>query len=209
MERDIEIKEERCTIPVQVFNGKKYYLYEGERYFSKGSTRLHTEVWKYYKGDIPKGYHVHHVDGNTSNNDISNLNLILASLHLRYEGKKRFKNNPEWAKDFHAKGIEKAKEWHASEEGREWHRKHAEKFDFGNKTYGEKKCIVCESIFTSKTNGQKFCSNKCKSKYRRESGVDNIEKICIKCGKVFIGGKYLKTKTCSNSCGNSRPRASL
>jgi hypothetical protein len=163
MERDIEIKEERCTIPVQVFNGKKYYLYEGERYFSKGSTRLHTEVWKYYKGDIPKGYHVHHVDGNTSNNDISNLNLILASLHLRYEGKKRFKNNPEWAKDFHAKGIEKAKEWHASEEGREWHRKHSIK-GWINRDYRTLVCEICEKEYQTRHAGvSKYCHQNCKA----------------------------------------------
>ena len=56
--------------PEQTFNGKTYYLYTGERYFSKGTKRLHRVVWEHHNEDIPKGYHIHHVDGNTCNNEI-------------------------------------------------------------------------------------------------------------------------------------------
>ena len=124
MERNREIEEGTKALPVQVFQGKEYYLYPNERYFSKGRYRLHRVVWEFHHGKIPKGYHVHHVDGNTQNNEISNLNLLQGTLHLRFTSKKRVRENPEFFKDFQAKGIEAAKEWHKSEEGRIWLSKH-------------------------------------------------------------------------------------
>lgn len=65
----------------QKFNGRYYYLYNGEKYYSKGTKRLHRVVWEYYRGRIPKGYDVHHKDENRRNNNISNLELRKAGAH--------------------------------------------------------------------------------------------------------------------------------
>lgn len=65
----------------QKFNGLYYYLYKGEKYYSKGNRKLHRVVWQFYNGEIPKGYDVHHVDENRANNDISNLMLRKSSRH--------------------------------------------------------------------------------------------------------------------------------
>lgn len=206
METNKRIKKRGQDLPSQEFNGKKYYLYNGERYFSKHNTRLHVVVWEFYNGiKVPKGFHVHHIDENTHNNDISNLEIIEGTEHLRMHGKKRVKENKEWFKEFHAKGIEKEKEWHASEEGIEWHRQHAIKNRFGNKTYGEGVCEECgETFIKKKKETHKLCSNKCKSRSRRRSGVDNVEANCIVCETVFIKNKYSKTKTCGDkNCTNS------
>ena len=151
----------------QEFNGKTYYLYKGERYFTKGIKKLHRVVWEYHHGEIPKGYHVHHKDGNSHNNDISNLSLVNQSLHLRYTQKKRVKENPEWFKEFTKKGIEAAKSWHSSKEGIEWHKKHAKKMHFGKKHFGLKKCQECKTEYLAKSGHSRFCSNNCKSKNRR------------------------------------------
>ena len=64
----------------QKFNGETYYLCGN--YFQRKGKRLHREVWTYHNGDIPKGYHVHHIDHNRSNNSIDNLNLIKGTEHL-------------------------------------------------------------------------------------------------------------------------------
>ncbi len=163
MATNIEVKTEQCIIPVQVFNGKEYRLYPNERYFSRGRKRMHTEVWKFHNGEIPKGYHIHHVDGNAHNNDIANLNLINETLHLRYEGKKRFKENPDFAKEFHAKGIEKAKEWHKSEEGLQWHREHGKK-TWINKQLFDAECTVCGKQYkTPFPTRSKYCHQNCKA----------------------------------------------
>jgi hypothetical protein len=167
METNIKTTKSGLTIPVQCFNGKDYKLYKDERYFSRGTKRLHTEVWKYYKGEIPKGYDIHHIDNNTYNNEISNLNLVYKTLHKRFTGKQRFKNNPEWFKDFHAKGIEKAKEWHKSAEGLQWHSEHG-KACWNKREYFLRNCTVCEKEYkTPFPDRSKYCHQNCKAKALR------------------------------------------
>jgi endogenous inhibitor of DNA gyrase (YacG/DUF329 family) len=65
-------------------------------------------------------------------------------------------------------------------------------------------CECCGKEFEININSAshtRFCSNKCKSKWRRDSGLDDIIKICPICGKEFKTNKYSKTKTCSRECG--------
>ena len=109
MEKDFGITIGDDGLPTQKFNGKDFKLYPREHYFSRGTKRMHVQVWESVNGKTPKGFHIHHKDGNTWNNSIDNLECIEGKKHLSIHGKERFKNNPEWAKAFHAKGIEKAK----------------------------------------------------------------------------------------------------
>ena len=168
MEGNFTTTREGHVIQTQMFNGKEFKLHKGERYFSRGTTRMHREVWKFHNGEIPKGYDIHHVDGDTTNNCISNLNLVHKSLHRRFTGKKRFKDNPEFVKEFHAKGVEAAKEWHKSEEGREWHSKHG-KQTWVNREQSKKKCIVCDKEYeTTFPSRSKYCHQNCKAKALRK-----------------------------------------
>ena len=187
--------------PMQSFNGKDYYLYDGERYFSKANKRLHVVKWEFYNGRVPKGFHVHHKDENPQNNEIKNLELIKGTDHLRLHGIKRAKENPEWLKNFNEKGRQKAKEWHSTKEGIEWHRQHALRCNFGNITYGSKKCKVCDTEFEANTKNQDFCSRRCVSKNRRESGIDDVKRKCVICETEFTVNKYSIVSTCGRSCG--------
>lgn len=65
---------------IQEFAGERFYLCG--LYFQRKGKRLHREVWKYHRGEIPKGFHVHHKDGDRSNNQIENLLLVEKSEHL-------------------------------------------------------------------------------------------------------------------------------
>ena len=168
MDGNTEIEKGRQDIPTQTFQGKTYYLYEGEKYFSKGTKRLHRVVWEYFKGEIPKDYHVHHVNADTHDNRIENLSLVHKSLHMRHTAKKRHKDNPEWSKEFHTKGVEAAKEWHKSEEGREWHKQHG-KNCWINKPYRTLNCQVCGKEYKTRHSGvSKYCHNNCKAKALRD-----------------------------------------
>ncbi len=40
-------------------------------------------VWEFHHGSLPKGYGVHHLDGNPLNDDISNLRAVSKSEHLK------------------------------------------------------------------------------------------------------------------------------
>lgn len=43
--------------------------------------RIHVLVAEHFIGEIPKGYHVHHKDGNKQNNVVTNLEIIHPSKH--------------------------------------------------------------------------------------------------------------------------------
>ena len=49
---------------------------------------IHRALWEAYHGSIPKGYHVHHVDGNRRHNEIGNLACMPNSEHVRLHWRK-------------------------------------------------------------------------------------------------------------------------
>ena len=201
METFIETTRRGHTYPYQIFNGKKYHKYSHERYFSRHDVRLHRAVWEYYNGPIPEGYDVHHKDGNAENNDISNLEVISTTEHAKLHAEQH-RNDPECMAKLRAnmaKANKAACEWHRSPEGREWHRKHAR--EQGPRKEYERTCICCGKTYTTKNPNSKFCSLKCNAKNRRDSGVDNITKVCPVCGKEFSTNRYSGTNACSKSCG--------
>ena len=196
------------TIPVQVFNGKEYHLYPGERYFSRHNKRLHRVVWEHYNGPIPKGYHVHHKDGNRWNNEIGNLELVAGSKHTRDHTNERVAENPElFLRNMH-KAMEAAKDWHRTEEGRQWHREHARKQGFGRDEKIEYTCDQCGQTFLAQRKNYKhhFCSAKCSAAYRRRSGTDNVAYICEQCGKEFWRDRFKPHRFCSNACAGAHRR---
>lgn len=52
------------------------------RNISKNKTyKIHRVIWECVNGEIPNGYHIHHIDGNKLNNSIYNLELLSTSEH--------------------------------------------------------------------------------------------------------------------------------
>jgi hypothetical protein len=47
------------------------------------STRIHRLVAETFIGEIPKGYQVHHKDGNKQNNNVENLEILSIKEHAR------------------------------------------------------------------------------------------------------------------------------
>lgn len=186
------------------FNGYKftkdiktdYYLsstINGKRY------RLHRYVWEWYNGTIPKGYDIHHKDHNKFNNEIDNLELLSKAEHLKRHSEEITEEQKQKYRDILNKyGRPKAVEWHKSQKGKEWH-KEQYKVSLGNREKQKFICVNCGKEYETLSNGvNKFCSNNCRSAYRRKSGVDDIERKCIKCGRSFKVNKYCKTKKCGN-----------
>lgn len=166
--------------------------------------RLHRYVYMNEVGEIPsgKGYHIHHIDGDKSNNKPDNLQLTTNSKHTSYHSTKRVEENPDYFEKFQKAGIAKAPKWHSSKEGNEWHKKHYET-TLRDKLQVEKcfQCEQCGSEFKGKNNGRnKFCSAKCRSKWRRYNKLDDIDRECSVCGNIFRTNKYDKIKTCSKEC---------
>ena len=72
----------------QKFDGLIYrkHKHDGRYYFSTSLTR---SVWKFFNGEIPDGYEVHHLDDDKYNDDISNLTLLTREEHLKLHADRR------------------------------------------------------------------------------------------------------------------------
>jgi hypothetical protein len=76
---------EKKKLPFLTFNGVKFTLRNNGYYGRTDGDRelMHRYVWRYYKGDIPISYDIHHKNHNKADNDINNLELISKSEHAK------------------------------------------------------------------------------------------------------------------------------
>lgn len=188
----------------QYFNGIRFTIGPGRKYFSNSNVKpksMHQYVWSFYNGEIPKGYEVHHKDLNRYNNDISNLELLEKHKHKKLHGILLTDEQREWRRNnINENARPKAVEWHKSEKGRKWHSEHAKQM-LKKRPPVHNICVQCGKEFTSPQKPKKFCSGACAQKYRRDNGLNNIEAVCVICGKKFLTDKYSQNITCGKSCG--------
>jgi len=190
------------------YDGKKwtrakngYYQITNKNHI--GKNWLHQYVYEKEKGPIKQGYEIHHKDKNKDNNSISNLEMLLPEEHAKNHAGYKYSNPERYKKQCeHLDRIRPDHVWPEDPVKYEQHRK-ALKKAMQNIKPVMYRCVNCGNEFKNTPNGvNKFCSNKCKSAYRRKNGLDNIKRICVICGKEFIINKYTKTTTCNRSCAN-------
>lgn len=159
-----------------VFNGRTYRRYPESdnpahrRYFARAGHRLHRDVWIHHNGPIPEGMHVHHIDGNTGNNDISNLACITRNAHWDEHREEQSKRSRTPGQLEHLKRIRpSAAAWHRSPEGIEWHKQHA-KYSLARaretpKVWVEKpfQCVWCGAEGLRKSDRRMYCCSTCQN----------------------------------------------
>ena len=193
--------------PVQQFNGVRFYRKPNGYYKADWKKHrgiyMHRFVWESIKGPIQPGFHIHHKDGNRSNNAIENLELISHSEHSRLHYAERKETDPNWWLNGAEQRQAGARQWHQSTEGRAWHSKHG-KESWKDREILSRNCDHCGTEYQylagSLKNGTGFCGKNCVSAARRKAGVDNIQRSCVICGSIFSVNRYRKTKTCSATC---------
>lgn len=162
----------------QEFDGVAYYLCGN--YYQKKGLRLHRVVWEHHHGKIPPGYHVHHIDGDRSNNNISNLELIEKGSHASFHAVLR----PDYNK-MHIERIRPlASKWHGSDEGLKWHSKQG-KENWAKRKLLQYTCDFCGKTFETQYvygSGQNhFCHQNCKQKFRNrrlKNEKNQKDKLC-------------------------------
>lgn len=175
--------------------------------------RLHVYVWEKEKGELPCGYDVHHKDCDKNNNDISNLILLTRSEHKKtHEQMLTEEQKDKRRRSLIENAVPLARAWHSTEQGIEWHREHGKRVA-EKRPFVKFSCDYCGKEYESrrfyKPGDHHFCSNKCKSAFRRESGVDDVLKICKGCGCEFKANKYQMVTFCpgcSSRTGRRRKR---
>ena len=82
-----------------------------------------------------------------------------------------------------------------------WHTEH------GKRVMANAKNVVKTCVYVKNTQqkeyrdtSSRFCSNACKSEFRRQSGKDNTTRVCTICGESFTTNRYTKKQTCSPNC---------
>jgi hypothetical protein len=196
-----------------LFNGIKFRRYPGSKrwpdrnyykphsgHIRQGVGSLHRELWKAINGPIPSGHHIHHKDENPRNNELSNLVCLSAEDHAAHHAENAGLSTNEWLSHL-AEIRPKASAWHKSEAGRLWHVKHG-KLTWTQREAIGKPCESCGKMFDSITlrKNDRFCSNSCKTRQRRLSGVDNVSRVCVICGNTFTVNRYIPKQTCSRLC---------
>lgn len=186
------------------FNGMAFTRDDETGYYlnSTHRVRLHRAVYEHFNGPIPSGCHVHHVNHDKGNNEPDNLVAMSRKAHLKLHGSELTEEQRTQArKNMEQRVRPAACIWHRSNAGREWHKEHYEKMKGCLHVQISSLCQRCGKEFNAIGNGcNKFCSNACKSAWRRASGVDNETRKCLLCGGNFIVNKYSGAKCCSKRC---------
>lgn len=172
--------------------------------------RLHVYMWEKHNGAIPKGCEVHHATVDKSRNEIADLQLLTAEEHREYHARNITEERKAQMRDnLINKAIPKAIEWHKSAEGREWHKQHG-KDAWKNRKPIKYTCTNCgaefESLNVYSDKSNRFCSNNCKSAWRRKLGVDDEKRSCEICGAEFTANKYSTRKRCDKCRHIKRPK---
>ena len=160
---------------------RRYYLStstkNAERRKAKG---LHVAIWEHANSAlVPKGHEIHHKDGNTFNCSPENLECLPKAVHRSF-------SKPGMDMDKQRMHLDRVRDltkaWHASPEGREWHRQNAIKnsrFQPGYrpeplKVKGTRICTVCEREFIYRNVRNTICSTSCHDRKRRRR-----ERACL------------------------------
>lgn len=193
------------------FNGIKFRRYPNSKihvrrtrysphsfHRKRGVESLHREIWKFYNGPIPAGYHIHHIDGDPLNNAIENLECLSEEEHrAKHSGVKICAH---CGKHFDTKSMGTA--IYCSAACTTLARYHSG-IDHESRT-----CIGCGTAFRChKHSKTKYCSESCasKSQWKRQHAArlseQGVQKVCAFCGIEFIDNTYEeKAIYCSTSC---------
>ena len=184
----------------QKFDGVIYPI-NGAGHFAKSYNPIHREVWKYYFGEIPEGYEIHHVDDDKSNNKPENLQCLTKTEHRKLHFSK-----PELIADLQREltcdycGKKFVAVWSGGNRFCSDECKSA-RFYRCEHNQEERICAFCGVTFkTSKFNNTRCCSHSCAMKLRLNEKT--VEATCPIYGKKFMRAESSNKIYCSRTCAS-------
>jgi hypothetical protein len=181
----------------------RVYYWPTKTWREKGVKALHVEIYLDNVGPIPEGWHVHHKNHDPLDNDPGNLQALPPAEHFGHHAAEE-DGWGRWEPEVMADLQEKAKAWHASPEGLEWHSRHGKETWENREEISVGPCFGCgEEVWSymSGTKGEhRWCSRACFAKHAYHDGRYDTEKVCEWCGNTFMA-KHIRVRYCSRSCG--------
>ena len=185
-----------------IYLGRRYTIQTNGRYYQgpkrNGTRLLHRHVWADNFGEIPKDHDIHHKDDCWWHNEPDNLEPICLHQHRREHAKERVRLGT--LKPPTEKALRQAAKWHGSEEGSDWHSKHA-KEQWKNATTKTKQCENCGEDYETYMGDSKYCSRACTQHVNFQTYFTDKRK-CAWCSKEFVANRHRDTKCCSRTCSN-------
>lgn len=129
---------------------RTYYL--GGAKWKISAKYLHRQMYEDAFGAIPKGYIVHHKDGNSNNNTIENLEILTNKEHMQLHMQES--NRREQIRQTLERNRDKVKKAH--------------KEYMKNRPAKSFTCAVCQKSFKSVVSFAKYCSKPCKWKIENQ-----------------------------------------
>ena len=205
-ERNVEdlIRKVNFEQPTIIKIDERHVKFDGRVYRKNGKTdywvtsySLHRDIWRFFFGEIPKDYDIHHSDFNPKNNNLQNLELLTKSEHRKIHAAATV------AKPQTFKCVVCGKEFEALKALNRANRCCSEAC---RKSLAKKK-YVCEccgrEFYAYKYHEFRFCSRECADKIIRPRNPAKYEtKTCPTCGKVFTARISNHRIYCSRSCAN-------
>lgn len=191
------------------FNGGRYCRDDATGYYKRNHrdrspTYLHRDVWEHCRGPIPDGFEIHHPFKDKHTTDPDRLVCMDGDEHARLTGVELTDEQRERARrNFVEVAGPAAAEWHRSDEGRAWHAEHGAR-QLAKRVY-RFTCKQCGERVERKGSIRSgdFCSNACKSAWRRAAGLDDVQRECAHCGATFTVNRYKRTACCSRECAQA------
>lgn len=172
-------------------------------YYKRTSTGkpvwLHRAVYEHHNGPIPRGHHVHHVDGDPFNNLPWNLQVITGRDHVKQHLAEHAKSSPRWWERGLILARDAARAWHASPAGLTWHSSNGTA-SWAGRAAVKHACTQCGVEFESRAKVSSTCSMACHAARRRASGKDDELRICAFCGEKFATNRFKPKKFCTRVC---------
>jgi len=186
----------------RIYFGRKFYKATND-YWVCTTARMpqaHRWIWMNTYGEIPKGMHIHHIDGNKDNNDISNLQMLSGSDHLLLHWNENLFENKDPNFEKRKKQLEVARQWLYTPEGRKRQSEKAKDGWASRKSF-QKCCPVCNELYSTYMSYSRYCSDSCRQSWKRKHKIYSIEEICPICNNLFQKDKFSSKRFCSVSCG--------
>lgn len=155
-----------CTDGTQTFRGQRYWPMPPNGYFRRRGKFLHREVFRMNGQEIPKGWHIHHRDGNTADNAPENLEAVSPKTHAKVHWTTE---RAERSRQHLCSVRHKAAKWHSSPAGHALHSANGKKV-MALRPLLDKTCEWCLNPFRSKVKRARFCHLNHKMLFYRREG---------------------------------------